>query len=216
MGQDVLSCAGHKVVSGITVVLKERAYPPVQLIDMLITEDCNCRCDYCFIHGKRPRRMTEEIVRATVDFLLVKSQSLKDVELLFLGGEPLLAFDLMQLAVDYGEFRSRCLGKLLTFAMTTNGTLFDEEKLTFCRDHGIKFLLSIDGDRETHNLHRKFADGRGSYDAVVRLIGLMKVYQRWLGARVTPLQRTCISCWRTSSTCTALASTSLSLAPPPE
>jgi len=153
---------------------------------MLITEDCNCRCDYCFIHGKRPKRMSEEIVKATVDFLLIKSQSLKDVELLFLGGEPLLAFDLMQLAVDYGEFRSRCLGKRLTFAMTTNGTLFDDEKLRFCRDHGIRFLLSIDGDRETHNRHRKFADGRGSYDAVAGKIGLMKSYQPWMGARVTP------------------------------
>ncbi|RLI48723.1 MAG: hypothetical protein DRO73_08510 [Candidatus Thorarchaeota archaeon] len=167
-------------------LVRERSFAPVSIVDMLITEDCNCRCDYCFIQGKRPKRMTEEIVKATVDFLLIKSQNLNEVELIFLGGEPLLAFDLMQLAVDYGEFRSRCLGKRLTFAMTTNGTLFDEEKLRFCRDHGIKFLLSIDGDRETHNLHRKFADGRGSYDTVVRLIGLMKLYQRWLGARVTP------------------------------
>jgi len=57
--------------SGVfSCLVKERAFPPVQLVDMLITEDCNCRCDYCFIQGKRSKRMTEEIVKATVDFLL--------------------------------------------------------------------------------------------------------------------------------------------------
>jgi len=167
-------------------VITEHTFPPIQLVDMLITEDCNCRCDYCFIEGKRPKRMTEEIVKATVDFLLVKSTHLKRVEILFFGGEPLMAFDLIRLTVDYGRWRAACIGKDLAFSMTTNGTLLDEEKLAFLRKHRIKFLLSIDGDRETHNRHRKFADGRGTYDAIASKIPLMKAYQPWLGARVTP------------------------------
>jgi len=73
---------------------------------MLISEDCNCRCDYCFVHGKRPRRMSEEVVKATVDFLLLKSRHLARPEILFFGGEPLLAFDLMRLTVDYGEWQA--------------------------------------------------------------------------------------------------------------
>jgi len=141
---------------------------------MLITEDCNCRCDYCFIRGKRPRRMSEEIIKATVDFLLLKSRHLERPEILFFGGEPLLAFDLMQLTVDYGEWQAERYRKQLAFSMTTNGTLFDEEKLAFCQRHGVKFLLSIDGDEKTHNAHRRFADGRGTYHAVVELIPLMK------------------------------------------
>jgi len=90
-------------------LLYERTFAPVQLIDMLITEDCNCRCDYCFIDGKRPKRMSEELVRATVDFLLLKSRHLRRVEILFFGGEPLMAFDLMQLTVDYGNWRATCM-----------------------------------------------------------------------------------------------------------
>jgi len=56
--------------------------------------------------------MSEEIVRATVDFLLLKSWHLRRVELLFFGGEPLMAFDLMQLTVDYGNWRATWMGKL--------------------------------------------------------------------------------------------------------
>lgn len=153
---------------------------------MLINEDCNCRCDYCFVNGKRPVRMSEDIVKATVDFLLMKSRDYATPELLFLGGEPLLAFDLMQLAVDYGKWQAKRRRKTIKYSMTTNGTLLDEEKLRFCRDNGINFLLSLDGDEATHNAHRKFADGRGTYDTVASMIPLMKQYQPWLGARVTP------------------------------
>ncbi|OPX23780.1 MAG: hypothetical protein B1H03_00725 [Planctomycetales bacterium 4484_113] len=170
----------------VSRLLREHEFEPVGLLNVLITEDCNCRCDYCFIHGKRPRRMTEEILKATVDFALLKSRHLRKPEFVFFGGEPLMAFDLMQLAVDYGNWRAALMGKRISYSMTTNGTVFDEEKLEFCRRYGIRFLLSIDGDRETHNLHRKFADGRGTYDAVASKIPLMKSYQPWLGARVTP------------------------------
>ncbi len=167
-------------------LIHEREFEPVHLVDMLITEDCNCRCDYCFVEGKRPQRMSEETVHSTIDFLLLKSRHLRKVELLFFGGEPLTAFDLMQLTVDCGNYQAALMGKRIKHSMTTNGTLFDEEKLRFCREHGVKFLLSIDGDEETHNSHRKFADGRGTYRAVAEKIPLMKQYQPWLGARVTP------------------------------
>jgi len=68
--------------------------------------------------------------------------------------------------VDYGEWQAERCRKGLSFSMTTNGTLFDEEKLAFCQRHGIKFLLSIDGDEETHNAHRRFVAFR--YDLRTR------------------------------------------------
>jgi len=183
---NVTSAHAQLVAKAFGQLLCERAFQEIRIIDVLITENCNCRCDYCFIEGKRPKRMTEEIVRATVDFLLGKSRSLRRVELLLFGGEPLTAFDLMQVAVEYGDYEAAMTGKRVSYSMTTNGTLFNEEKLKFCRDHGIRFLLSIDGDEETHNAHRKFANGRGTYSAVAKKIPLMKQYQPWLGARVTP------------------------------
>ncbi len=77
----------NSVAHSFRRVLEEHRFSPVWLVDMLITEDCNCRCDYCFIQGKRPKRMTEEIVKATVDFLLLKSRHLRKVEILFFCGE---------------------------------------------------------------------------------------------------------------------------------
>ncbi|MCD6282117.1 SPASM domain-containing protein [bacterium] len=182
----VVSVQTRLIAKAFCSLLCERTFQEIRIIDALITEDCNCRCDYCFIEGKHPQRMTEGIVKATVDFALLKSRNLRTVEILLFGGEPLTAFDLMQLTVEYGDYRAALMGKRISYSMTTNGTLFDEEKLSFCHKHGIKFLLSIDGDEETHNTHRKFADGRGTYRTIAEKIPLMKQYQPWLGARVTP------------------------------
>ena len=108
----VCSQRSWALVKAFASIVRERQFEAVGLLDAFITEDCNCRCDYCFIHGKRPKRMSEELVRATVDFLLLKSRHLRRVELLFFGGEPLMAFDLMKLTVDYGNWRATCMGKL--------------------------------------------------------------------------------------------------------
>lgn len=130
--------------------------------------------------------MTKRVIKASIDFLLLKSRHLREVNLVYFGGEPLMVFDRVKFATEYCGYYSRMYGKVASLAMATNGTLFNDEKLRYCRDHSIKFLLSIDGDKETHNQHRKLVNGKGSYDAAVEKIGLMKSYQPWLGARVTP------------------------------
>ena len=38
------------------------------------------------------------------------------------------------------------------WGMTTNGTLFTEERLDWCKKNGVGFLLSIDGDKATQDI----------------------------------------------------------------
>jgi len=51
-------------------------------------------------------------------------------------------------------------------------------------------LLSLDGGRESHDKHRRFKNGCGSFASIVARIPLLKRDQRWLGARVTPTPET--------------------------
>ena len=37
--------------------VNSRLFCPVGHIDLIITEDCNGCCDYCFMEGKRPRAL---------------------------------------------------------------------------------------------------------------------------------------------------------------
>jgi len=134
--------------------------------------------------------MSEDVLRASIDFLMQKSRRERDVTVLFFGGEPLLALDLIRFAVEYANNAAAREGKRVGYSMTTNGTLFDADSLAFCRENSLRFLLSIDGARESHNKHRRLISGEGSFDLVARKIRMMKAAQPWMGARVTPTPAT--------------------------
>lgn len=134
--------------------------------------------------------MSEETAKASVDFLMLKSRDLRSVRILCFGGEPLLEFDLVRLIADYGKYQAGCANKQLTISLTTNGTLVTEEMMAFFRLNGIMILVSIDGSEDIHNYHRSLVNGQGSYNLIAERISLMKQYQPWLGARVTPTPAT--------------------------
>ncbi|RMF93996.1 MAG: SPASM domain-containing protein [Candidatus Schekmanbacteria bacterium] len=165
---------------------KEKAFPPVTRIEMFITENCPLRCDYCFVEGKNDfKRMSKETARKAVDFLIHQSAEKKDLNIIFFGGEPLLEFELMKEVIKYANCKAESAGKRITYDLTTNGVLIREEHLVFFQREGIKFLLSIDGDSETHNKHRKTAHGKGSYGTIIDKFPMMKKYQPWMGAKMT-------------------------------
>ena len=163
-----------------------RFFPPITRMELFLTENCNLRCDYCFVEGKNPENaMSWETAKRAVDFLVAESRGSEDLSIMFMGGEPFLKFDVMRQAVEYAEEQAAEHGKKLNFSTTTNGTLFTEEMLAFCRDHRISFLLSLDGDPETHDRHRKTISGRGSSQMILDRLPLMRQYQPYLGARMT-------------------------------
>ena len=164
----------------------ERRLPWPNHVDLMLTEDCNHRCDYCFVKEKRKHRhMPQETVTSSVDFMFRRAKQGGKVRFLLFGGEPLVNWDGLVRTVEYAEKRGRETGVEPTFSMTTNGTLLNRARLTFLRQHGIKYLLSIDGDRETHDAHRRMMDGGSSYDAVMGKFPLLRAFQRWQGTRMT-------------------------------
>ncbi len=162
--------------------------PALSYMEMILTGNCNLRCAYCWEKGKKPVDMPEETALAAVDLLLKTSQGAKTVTVLFFGGEPLLRFDLIREVWAYATKRASRLNKKISWSMTTNGTLLDEETAKWCASHKVKFLLSMDGGREDHNRYRRFPDGSGSFDVIVQKLPTMKRYQPWMGVRmsVTP------------------------------
>jgi len=152
----------------------------------MVSESCNHRCDYCFVHGKKPQgNMPLEVARQTVRFMFDNCRYWDTVSFLFFGGEPLLNWPAVMAIVELAEAKAQDRGKKLELDMTTNGTLFGEEMLAYLRKHRVKFLLSIDGDKASHDAHRRMQDGASSYERVVRLLPLTKRYQPWQGTRMT-------------------------------
>lgn len=176
------------VADAIARAIIGRRGSPIGHLELLLTLNCNHRCDYCFVHGKgQVNDMPLSVAKQAVDFLITASGGLGNVHILPFGGEPLLRFDLVREVVEYAKERARTRvpPKAVSFSFTTNGTLLDEEKMAFFQRHGIMVLLSLDGDRETHDRHRRMANGGSSYETVVENLPMIRYYQPWLGTRMT-------------------------------
>ena len=62
----------------------------------------------------------------------------------------------------------------LDLRIHTNGVLLDEQFCELFAEHGVKVGVSVDGDRAANDRHRRYADGRSSYDKVIQAISLLR------------------------------------------
>jgi uncharacterized protein len=153
----------------------------IKSITFVVTEQCNLRCKYCYEPHKSSKRMTKQIAKDAVDFILDEKRlngyynfdDAKGVILEFIGGEPLLEIDLINYILEYFKFRAFELNHPwatnYVINITTNGILLKTQKVQeFIRrnlDH-LAIAVTIDGHKDLHDSCRIFPDGRGSYDIV--------------------------------------------------
>jgi uncharacterized protein len=153
-------------------------------IELFVTENCNCRCDYCFVKDKSPKSMSEHTALTAVDYLMNESGSNNELNITFIGGEPLLEFDLIKKVIEYVDLKKEITGKKIGYSLTTNGSIMNHEILSLFQDR-FNLLISIDGDRLAHDKHRIFVDGTPTFDNIMANLEILKRYQPWLGTRMT-------------------------------
>jgi len=141
-------------------------------IKLHITEECNMRCRYCYVHHA-PRYMSEETGRAAVRLALASELEYPGIS--FFGGEPLLCKELIYHLVEYAETLNS--PRKLMFKLATNGLLLDEVFLSFAAKNQIYIALSMDGIEQVHNMHRLTIGGAGTFNEVSQAARkLLKVF----------------------------------------
>jgi uncharacterized protein len=135
-----------------------------RIVQMHLTDKCNLRCTYCYEDSaqRSPGVMTLATAQQIAARHLTEEGQHTRVELDFIGGEPLLAWDRIVGVVDYVHQHE--WPKKFSFTFSTNGTLFNDEMKAWLDKHScVSFSFSIDGTRAAHNLNRC-----GSYDSVIQ------------------------------------------------
>ena len=128
------------------------------------TNGCNIACTYCYAHNE-PGKMTREIMHDTLKWLFEK-QPHKNINCHFFGGEPTMMWDMLVDIVQLGNEKAKNNGINVTWSMTTNGTLLNEERLLWTKENFRGFLLSLDGRPETHDKYRVDTQGRGTHHLI--------------------------------------------------
>ena len=146
------------------------------LLVLGLTERCNMGCRYCCYSGNFAGQRTHsgktmrwDVAEKAISFFIENDQ-VDDINcpITFYGGEPLIEFDLLKRCVEYAETKAKELGKQIRFAITTNGTLLDDEVTDYLVAHHFLIMVSIDGAAASHDRYRVFPDGSGSFDLIDR------------------------------------------------
>ena len=149
-----------------------------QVFTIIVTNDCNLRCKYCYETNKCNRgtvslesvdKFTQMLISGVFDI------GLKNYEIDLLGGDSLMhptlcgeIIDTMikRMVLDGLEGRNR-----IKFSICSNGTIFKRKDV---RDFLIRYKpflslgVSIDGSPQLHDLNRVYKDGRGSMSDIIK------------------------------------------------
>lgn len=142
-----------------------------------ITNACNLRCDYCYIH-KTPVAMTTECGQHAIDAIVRSAlrHGFQRVKLKYAGGEPTLNFPLVLALHTYALSQANEQGLELDGVVLSNGVGWRSEMVQALRDYGLRLMISLDGIGVYHDSQRHTADGRGSFDQVERSLDLLAAY----------------------------------------
>lgn len=166
----------HTVTEYISDFLERRMLK----LTLQVTQNCNFRCRYCVYSEERNemqrshslKNMDWETAKRAIDFLWEHSVDSNDVNIGFYGGEPLLQMGLIRQAVEYSEKLFE--GKKLSFSITTNATLLNEDIIRYFDKHHVSLMISLDGPKEINDKNRVFKDGTGTYDTVMEKVAMVR------------------------------------------
>lgn len=155
----------------------------IKNIIFIVTKDCQLACKYCYLVGKNSNeKMTWEIGKQTIDYILNEFSQSKGIILDFIGGEPFLEIELIDRICDY--FKVEAYKKELVcfnnyrFNVSTNGINYNSPKVQefICKNKKhVSIGITIDGTKRKHDLNciwKGTNKERGSYDDVVKNIPL--------------------------------------------
>ena len=137
-------------------------------IMLLLTEECNLACSYCYEHHKRPRAMDFAQAQRVIDAHYAETAPGETVLIEVFGGEPFLNFPLMQRIDDY--VMTTYGDRVNLFETTTNGTLVHGEMQSWlaARRDRWRVSLSLDGTQAMHDRNRPLKGGGSSYAQIDR------------------------------------------------
>jgi uncharacterized protein len=142
-------------------------YREYKTLMLILTENCNLNCVYCYEHHKTLADMPFEIAKRAIDEEFRDLNQYEHGEIELFGGEPFLNFPLVKCIYEYVM---ETYGKEndIIFSTTTNGTLIHGEIQAWLRERKDNFIvtLSLDGTPEMHNANRPFLGGQGSFESI--------------------------------------------------
>jgi uncharacterized protein len=143
-----------------------------KMLTLNVTEQCNLRCRYCVFSGNykferahNDARMSQAVAERAVDLYMQRAPDQTSPYVGFYGGEPFIAFDLIQHVVAYA--REKYPDRQFRFGLTTNATLMKPAVAQFVAREKFNLAVSLDGPESVHDAQRVFIAQSGTWQTVM-------------------------------------------------
>ncbi|MDR1056934.1 MAG: radical SAM protein [Prevotellaceae bacterium] len=146
-----------------------------RILTILPTLNCNLACPYCY-EGTNLRndKMNVEVIAKLKDYIKEQYyQKIKLLKLQWYGGEPLLAFDVIQ---DISSYLTE-LQIPYAASIVTNATLLTKDKIEFLSKLKINEIqVTLDGVKQTHDTKRIYKSSQGTFDVITNNLRILHQY----------------------------------------
>jgi uncharacterized protein len=141
--------------------------------------DCNLRCEYCFYLGRcqlypetKKHRMSNEVLERMISSFLQTQQP--NYSFGWQGGEPtLMGLPFFRKVIEFQQQYGRS-GASVSNGLQTNTTLIDDEFAQHLAKYNFLVGVSIDGPPHMHDHYRKYINGRGAHESVMKGLDALK------------------------------------------
>jgi len=128
-------------------------WPSLHIV--VVTLWCNQSCRYC--HASAPWKdkkynMSKQMAKKVVDVIFQTTSW--EITIEFQWWEPLYNWDVVKYIIEYAEKKNEKYKLKLTFALVSNLTLMDDEKMDYLLKHKVRISTSLDGPKEVHDWNR--------------------------------------------------------------
>ncbi|MEV4221174.1 FxsB family cyclophane-forming radical SAM/SPASM peptide maturase [Nonomuraea sp. NPDC049725] len=136
---------------------------------------CDLACRHCYVYEMadqswrgQPRRMSDAIADRAIERIgeHTARYDLPEIDVILHGGEPLLAGPDLISRLVLGVRGAVGTGTRVNVTVQTNGVRLGPAFLELFDSLEVHVGVSLDGDAEGQDRHRRFADGRGSHALV--------------------------------------------------
>lgn len=130
-------------------------------LHLLLNEKCNFKCKYCYsASGRSTAELDMEKIRSMLNYFLSEERkAVFDRTIMFMGGgEPSLSWKLLREATLYAEKLTENSNVKPHFAITTNGSILNDEMIVFFKEHEFTVQISFEVLPDVQNEQRGFYD----------------------------------------------------------
>ena len=150
-----------------------------------VSDVCNLCCDYCFNKNKSGRTIDSKTAISYLEKMFDKYPNGEKYFVDMSGkGEPLLALKtILEIAAWCKKKQDEIKAEVLP-QFVCNGTLLTPSIAKLLQDNGILFGVSLDGNEDVHDRHRKDAFGEPTFDKILNNIKGIE-HREYIGCAAT-------------------------------